>query len=299
LNEIELNRQHGFYARNGESRARLNNAIEIVDHRYRMHSCQSCGLQFADPFQAPGKEWYEIVYNLLNLYPMRRWEFEHLLSCMTPSDRLGEIGCGDGVFLQRCAGAGVPAFGIDFSQTAVEKAKAAGLDVEVSQIGNGLDSLRGRAKRTVVAAFQILEHLDNPAALFQTAASWAEPGAALWVAVPSDRRPSRVLGEHDYLDDPPHHMTRWTPRALAAAGKTEGWRFDGLTYEPLGFQAKLWWLATRHPFYLALKKRRWLERKALEKLARVPASLLALRRTLSMGDRISGQTMLAAYTFGT
>lgn len=296
LETIELATQHRFYSGDSNAQASLSAAVNIPDKTYQMQKCRACGLEFADPFLAPESDWYNLVYQILPLYPAVRWEFGYLLSHLTAADRVGEIGCGNGEFLKSCRSVGVSAFGVDFSTSAIDRASSQGLDAEVLKIGTMLSSLNNRQPRNVIVAFQILEHLDQPESLFETASHWSAPEAALWVAIPSDRRPSRFLAEADYLDQPPHHMTRWSCAALAEIGKKQGWRFRGLIYEPIGFSTRLWWLATRHPVYLLAKRQGCLNSRVGEFLARALTSLLCLQRAVATRGLMSGQTMLAQYT---
>ncbi len=296
LETVDLAEQHRSYSRDPAIQAQLTAAAGIPGDRYTMRRCDRCGLEFAHPFRAPGEPWYGLVYGVLDLYPSVRWEFQYLLDRLSPRDALGEIGCGDGEFLGLCKNAGIPSFGVDFSRDAIADARAAGLDAEVLEIGATGANVAARHDRNVIVAFQVLEHLAEPAALFHIASAWAAPGATLWVAIPSNHRPSRYHHERDYLDQPPHHMTRWTATALQTIGEDHGWHFERVLYEPLAFSGRVWWLATRHPLYVRLQASGSLRNRLLERFVRALTSLLSLPRARATRETISGQTMMAQYT---
>jgi 2-polyprenyl-3-methyl-5-hydroxy-6-metoxy-1,4-benzoquinol methylase len=214
-----------------------------VPESYGIHSCGDCSLQFAVPQVAPDGGWYDGLYRALPLYPASRWEFQKVLSSISAGVRLAELGCGSGAFLGVCRASGVRAVGLDFSRAAVESCRQAGLDAHVLTVADGAQlPVRGFG---VVTAFQVLEHVPAPIALFHTAAQLASPEASFWVSVPSHRRVAAMYGEADDLDSPPHHMTRWTGEALRALGNRSGWTLDALHYEDLSLRSALWY-ATRH-----------------------------------------------------
>src|SRR5262249_36463927 len=125
------------------------------------------------------------------------------------------------------------ATGADFSRSAVEACRASGLEAKVVDLSGGPAAAETSGHLNVIVAFQVLEHLDQAASLMTFARQWAAPNATLWVAIPSDRRPSRFYGERDYLDQPPHHMTRWTEPALAAIANGTGWEMVRVIHEPI------------------------------------------------------------------
>lgn len=296
LETIHLAQQHSSYSGDAATQQALTTAAEIPGNAYRMLKCASCGLEFAHPQQAPTARWYELVYQVLALYPARRWEFDYILPTLRPQDTVGEIGCGSGEFLKRCRDAGLQASGVDFSTTAVAACLASGLDAHVLDLtGTVPDFMTGR-DRHVLVAFQVLEHLDDPGSLFALAAQWSAPAAKLWVAVPSNRRPSRLFGEEDYLDQPPHHMARWTELALAAIAQQTGWHLTRVIYEPMGLGAKVWWVSTRMTLYKICERQGALKFAILERLLRVLLAPFALIRLCSLDESMSGHSMLAEYT---
>jgi hypothetical protein len=240
LETIGVAEQHRLYAPKDSSLERkLTEQASRSSVEYTMRRCSDCALEYCDPLIAPNSAWYDLAYRALELYPAERWEFDYVLNQLRPADSLFEMGCGDGSFLKRCREKGLIACGADFSAAAVKKCGEAGLDVSLLEIGGTAAPKRSEAA-TQITAFHVLEHLDHPETLFQTAALLAGETAALWVAVPSDLRASRLLEERDFLDQPPHHMTRWTDEALEAVGARCGWTLQTIIREPIPTGTAVW-----------------------------------------------------------
>jgi SAM-dependent methyltransferase len=292
---IDLMTQHCQYSDDEMIQRRLTTLAEVPNDRVEMVQCNLCGLEYADPLLAPSAEWYDLVYGTLDLYPAKRWEFDFVLNTMAAGESLGELGCGSGEFLRLCRQAGIPASGVDFSQQAVDACIRAGLDAKRIDLKNETADFPNCMRPEVIVAFQVLEHLENPRALFTWARKWVAPHGKLWIAVPSDRRPSRFMGERDFLDEPPHHMTRWTKEALNRVADGIAWQCRRVIYEPIDWPTKIWWISTRSSGYKRLQRAGLLNNRWLERSARTILAPFAWLRCVHHGSSISGQTMLAEY----
>jgi SAM-dependent methyltransferase len=296
LELIALEQQHRLYAGaddrlSAEMTASARGRVES----YRMVACRRCGLQYAEPLVNPGSNWYGLAYRALSLYPEHRWEFDRVIESLGIGDRVAELGCGSGRFMSACVLSGVPCKGFDFSPAAVSACNELGLTAELLDLSRCDSFVNSRESHfTKVVAFHVLEHLDDPAWFFRAAAASTVSNAEVLVSVPSDRRTSRVYGEADFLDQPPHHLTRWTRESLERVGLPAGWQLRELKYEPLTLRVELWARAIRHPMYLRLARDqfpRWLER--MIRFWFYPNA--ALERAFS-ARVLSGFSMLARYT---
>jgi SAM-dependent methyltransferase len=295
LEEIELEQQHTHYAgHNNGLHADLTAAAREHIQSYRMLACRSCGLEYAQPLVNPGSRWYGLAYGALALYPEHRWEFDRALEQLGADDRIAEIGCGSGRFLSACSRSSVACVGFDFSQVAVAACRKQGLTAELVDLATCESLAPPPSQRfTKLTAFHVLEHLDDPGWFFRIAAASTIAGAEVLISVPSDRRASRVFGEPDFLDQPPHHLTRWTRASLEQVGLQAGWVLRRFEYEPLPIGVELWARSIRRPMYRRLigeRTPRWLER--CFRLGFYPAAALA--RTLPT-KMLSGFSMLASY----
>lgn len=296
LEKIRVGQQHQLYAPSEAStRARLDQAMATTADAYQMMRCNGCGLEFASPLKAPPEEWYQAAYAALDLYPARRWEFGRVLENASANDFVIDFGCGAGAFLKSCRDRSITALGFDFADSAIQDCEEQGLDARKMAVDASFSPPAPR-RATIVTAFHVLEHLEAPQGLFQRASQASAPDARLWVSVPSDRRPSRWFGHTDFLDQPPHHMTRWTERALGAIGERTGWALHRLHYEPLTLRGALWSIATNSLVYRRLARHGCLAGRARERMTRWLLYPWALGRRLMVARDLSGFTMLAEFT---
>lgn len=211
------------------ARVRADLGVDAV----AFHRCARCGLEAADPPRAWSAANYPPEAYGLAWDHLRALE---LLAAEKPQ-RLLEIGCADGKFLERAAALGHRATGIDFSRAAVEAARARGLDAHVADVRE-VRGVAGAEPFGCVAMFQVIEHLEAPDDVFAAIGAAAAPGALLLAGCPADRRYTRRvrhaqrIGRSDFWDYPPQHVLRWTPEALRIFLGRHGWRMEMCEYEP-------------------------------------------------------------------
>ena len=138
---------------------------------------------------------------------------------LLPADgrhRILDVGCGDGLLLDRLAPWG-HAEGIEPDATTLSPAAAA----RHIHLGPFDASFRPAAPFDLVLFLDVLEHLDDPVAALTRARELLRPGGAVFVSVPAF---PALWTRHDALN---HHRRRYTKRTLAAdaaaAGLTVAW----------------------------------------------------------------------------
>jgi SAM-dependent methyltransferase len=259
-----------------------------------MLRCRHCGLEFSSPLRAPSGDWYRLAYQALDLYPAQRWEFDAVLRQVRVGDALLELGCGAGALLEKCRQRGLAAAGVDFSADAVRLCRERGLRACQLDLAGAVET-PGFERVAHIAGFHVLEHLDRPGALFQLARRHALPAAHLWLSVPSERRPSRSFGQRDFLDEPPHHLTRWNPASCAALGARHGWRLVQVLYEPMTLRVALWWISVSSPAYARWKAARRFRNRWIERAFRAAFCPFAVLQRLTVRRHLSGHSMLAHF----
>lgn len=200
--------------------------------------CEDCGLEIAVPAVA----WSARDYPRDQSYPVR-WEFERCAGDLGPAplDVL-ELGCGPGHFLAAASRRGHRVAGIDFSDSAVALAQAAGHQAFCGGLDDLARHLGADARFDAVACFHLIEHVADPEALLESVARWTRPAARLFFSCPGPRRFTRLIAEQqagasDFWDYPPHHVLRWTLPALRALAARHGWRVETAMEEPFSWVA--------------------------------------------------------------
>lgn len=136
------------------------------------------------------------------------------------SPRILELGCATGTYLARLTAAGWRPVGIELSEAASEKARAAGFDVHTGTLD---DYSGGQSDFDAVAAWMVLEHVFDPIRTLRQLHDHLRPGGRLLISVPNAGCWERfVFGSSWYGWEPPRHLHHFTPpqirRILERAG---------------------------------------------------------------------------------
>ena len=144
--------------------------------------------------------------------------------------RLMDIGCGSGAFVKRARAMGYQAEGLEFDQSAVNSALAAGLPVH-----NGALPDTGLEADTyqVVTLSQVIEHVHDPLASFAEIHRILRPGGAFWLATPN----MNAAGHQEFGPDwrglePPRHLVLFSAAGLEQALTRAG--FTDIRFMPPG-----------------------------------------------------------------
>jgi hypothetical protein len=299
LESVDVAEQHVFYAPADEPAQRtLTEAAVASALDYQMFRCNQCGLEFCSPLKAPTSNWYAIAYPLLERsqgeHQSHRWEFDEVIRHLRPGQSLFEIGCGPGDFLDQCRASGIEAQGLDFMDEAVRRCHERGLKVRHERLGDApLTSVADHFDH--ICAFQVIEHLENPAMLFESASRLAGRRCDLWLSVPSNLRSSRRFGQKDFLDQPPHHMSRWTPDAFSALGSKAGWKLAEMIYEPIALRTAVWLISTASAAYNRKKSAGRLAPPWRERAFRAALLPYALAKRVTTERQMSGFSMIAHF----
>ena len=157
--------------------------------------------------------------------PAQRWRHRLLLKALAPDGpaprHLLDVGSGQGDFaaLARRAWPAAAILGLELSETGCRLAAAKVPDAEFLAVDllAGASPDAGHAGwATHAVCSEVLEHVDDPAALLRAAAAWMAPGCRLAVTVPG--------GPMSAFDRHIGHRRHYTPASLAellgAAGFT-------------------------------------------------------------------------------
>ncbi|MEW6558496.1 MAG: methyltransferase domain-containing protein, partial [Elusimicrobiota bacterium] len=112
-----------------KDRYKENYYSKIMNTNYKLYICHACSLEFWNPM-AMFKEFYEDelhkdyaslhVGGLRSISQSMNLFFENL---PLKSGRLLDVGCGDGIFLEKAREFGFDVWGIDFDSKSIETAR--------------------------------------------------------------------------------------------------------------------------------------------------------------------------------
>jgi SAM-dependent methyltransferase len=183
-----------------------------------MNWCLSCDLQFFEPMKSPDAAWYVDTNRARDMLDIGTINWNHvqfLRDRRSAGGRLLDIGCGTGGFLAAAQRLGFEVTGLDFDEVGVQAARER-LRVDDIHSWTLLDFMARRPNEQfdVVSAFEVLEHQQDPLGFLKACAALVRPGGRVVLSVPfRDRWPHW----NEAWDEPPHHLTRWSKRAIIAA----------------------------------------------------------------------------------
>lgn len=214
---------------------------------FTLWECPQCFGQFWTPMRNPGAAWYEKDerYSDRNAAPLRRPVHTHrafLNDNPVPGGSVLDIGMGTGNFLHAAKARGYDAWGIDFDRDAIAVAREQ-FGIEHAYVAS-LEQLREQfpeKKFDAMTLFEVLEHVESPAALMQSIHEALVPGGYVAISVPY-RRGARMLMPADL---PPRHLTRWNRTAMRSLLEQHG--FEVVRFRC--FAASLTYVVTKFHFW--------------------------------------------------
>jgi len=194
--------------------------------------CMNCDLKWYAPAPSGDPAFYEALQKHDWYYQDDKPEYAYAAKFLRDGMSVLEVGCGKGAFAKFLP-QGVSFRGLEFNEEAVRKGMASGLQIDIESVED--HAVKYARAYDVVCHFQVLEHVTNPGLFLAACASLLKPGGILIVAVPSEDS-FLAITEGGYLNMPPHHLTRWSDKALGQAiarcgmQPTEYWHESVATY---------------------------------------------------------------------
>ncbi|HEX6730534.1 MAG TPA: class I SAM-dependent methyltransferase [Pyrinomonadaceae bacterium] len=189
-------------------------------------SCTTCStLYTAQSTEGGHRQDYDDYYTSTNLtipsfIDKRLDEIVATFETYRQNNRLLDIGCGAGSFLQAAARDNWEAFGLEVSQSAIQHVRSLGFEVFHGEL-NQADYPDGYFD--VVVASEILEHLPNPRGLLRSISRILRPGGLFWATTPHGRGISaRILGVRWTTVSPPEHLQLFSVPGIKALLSSAG-----------------------------------------------------------------------------
>ncbi|MFH1537903.1 MAG: methyltransferase domain-containing protein [bacterium] len=169
------------------------------DEEFKIVECNSCGLVYLNPKPAPEElaaiypenyipyRFDEHLSPIVNKARMtlQKSKVRAISSFAGPDDVIWDVGCGGGFLLQcmqKYGPSGWRLLGIDISERALEKVRSRGIDALCGRFET-MDLQPESAN--IIILNQVIEHLDDPAAVVAKAHSVLKPGGHLFIETPS------------------------------------------------------------------------------------------------------------------
>jgi 2-polyprenyl-3-methyl-5-hydroxy-6-metoxy-1,4-benzoquinol methylase len=156
-------------------------------------------------------------------FPIRgEWDHRarHLRIPEFGTNRLLDVGCGNGNFLRDARSAGWDVQGTDLDPVAVETARRLGISVWEGRYDTApFDP----SSFDVITTHQVIEHVPDPLIFLRTLFNWLKPGGLLWIGTPNLDCPIHErFGEFYGNLHPPQHTVMLNQTSLINLTQSAG-----------------------------------------------------------------------------
>lgn len=199
----------------------------------QIYQCNDTGLNFYYPFNITGdEEFYEKLQEFPWYYMDWKWEHKKANNLIKKTDKILEIGCGNGGFLQNMQKRGIENIGLEFNKTAIKVCQTKGLNIFKQSVQEHAKNTKN--KYNVVCSFQVLEHINitKIKSFLQASINMLEPNGKLIISVPNNY-PDSLMTKNNILNMPPHHTSLWSTESLISLQNILPIKLEKLEIEPL------------------------------------------------------------------
>lgn len=252
--------------------------------------CATCDLTYYDPAIYGESDLYESLSKFSWYYEEDKWEFDEAIEYVIefkPGSLL-EIGCGNGIFLDKVRHLIDKVEGVDINTDALAACKKKGLNVF-------LPSEEKSQSYDMIVLFEVLEHLEQPAAIISDLVNMLNDGGILIIAVPNPDGYLKGILAPVLLDMPPHHNSSWSEKTFNFLAEKYSFEKIGYATEPLRYVHYISYQLDVMKSFSSSKKSTFSMKIAMNILELLERILLPLRAPYSFtADRkhILGQTHL-------
>ena len=175
-----------------------------------LYQCNDTGYRFYFPFTIYGDDKFYQDLNGLNswYYQDNRWEHPLAITFLKSSDKILEIGSGDGFFIRLCKKNNINNItGLELNTAAAAKAAQEGNVIYNETIQDYSADHAG--EYDVVCNFQVLEHIVDIKSFIDASLKVLKTGGKMIIAVPNNNPYLFEWDDYHTLNLPPHHAGLW------------------------------------------------------------------------------------------
>jgi 2-polyprenyl-3-methyl-5-hydroxy-6-metoxy-1,4-benzoquinol methylase len=184
---------------------------EEYRHAYLVQ-CQQCGLVYGEriPSLQELNDHYGKYPRNTSISPLTIKRYEELLEQFEPyrrTNRLLDVGCGDGHFLEVAKRKGWTVYGTEYTSEAVNVGRAKGIEMHEGLI----QSFTAAGEFDVITSFEVLEHITDGNEHAAAIARLLRKGGLFYFTTPNFNALSRKwLGGKWKIIEYPEHLTYYT-----------------------------------------------------------------------------------------
>ena len=190
--------------------------------------CNNCDLRFYNPLVPGDEHFYSVLQTTNHYYRENKEEYSLAAQIINEGSSILDVGCGKGEFKKFVPGCDFT--GLEFSKDAIKAGIKNGVNILNEPIQE--HAVLNKGKYDFVTSFQVLEHVADIATFVKSCADCVKPGGSLIIAVPSEESYLHLL-VNSILNMPPHHISRWTDKALQYIASLINFEFVQLHHDKM------------------------------------------------------------------
>lgn len=212
-----------------------------------LQRCARCDLVYTDPQPRETVDVrYLAEYDLADYFAPKQARksvlFTRRLDALdTPrsgANRLLDVGCGDGLFLELARQRGWVGAGIELNPPAAARAAERGFEIEVGKVEDMPAS--GLEEFDVVTSWDSLEHTPEPAAFARRLGHFIRPGGRLYLTTLNRRSLVGFVFRDRWSMVLEDHFTYWNPKSLAYVVRAAGLELESMSSAGIGRDFLAW-----------------------------------------------------------
>ncbi len=193
--------------------------------KHHLVKCGSCGFVFCQPI--PTQEELNAVYEGYGrndyLSELTIQAYERVLDSFEPyrkTNRLIDVGCGIGYFLEVAKRRGWEVYGTEFTEEAVKICEAKGASMQLGPLNAANYEPESF---DVICSFEVIEHINNPLEELSSFNSILRKGGLVYCTTPNFNAIERHQLKADWnVLTYPEHLSYYTPSTLKRVFKEAG-----------------------------------------------------------------------------
>jgi 2-polyprenyl-3-methyl-5-hydroxy-6-metoxy-1,4-benzoquinol methylase len=193
--------------------------------QHHLTKCGSCGFVFCKPI--PTQEELNMVYEGYGrndyLSALTIHAYERVLDSLEPyrkTNKLIDVGCGIGYFLEVAKKRGWEVYGTEFTEEAVGICEAKGAQMRLGVLNP--DNYEAESF-DVVCSFEVIEHINNPREELVNFHKLLRKGGVVYCTTPNFNAVERyMLGADWNILGYPEHLAYYSPKTLKQVFKESG-----------------------------------------------------------------------------